>query len=100
MEECAGRVMLGMMVCADKVYAPVCISAFKFFMSAASMASGSRPSKVMIMTRVIGLGGRGVTVGRKTSAVAGRAVGVSVAVGGAAGVGVDVEAGTVAGAQA
>jgi len=52
------------------------------------------------MTRLIGLGGSGVEVGRKTSAVGGGSVGVSVAVGGEASVGVEVAAGTVAGAQA
>ena len=55
--------MLGMIVCAVSVYAPVCINAITFVMFAASIASGRRPSKLTINTRVLFGGGVDVAVG-------------------------------------
>lgn len=96
-EAWAGRVALGTTVCAFIVYAPLCINAFTFSISAASMASGRKPSKVTMKTREMGWGGIGAWVGEGVSGAGGIGLGVRVAVGMggvAVGVGEEAEAGT------
>jgi len=88
MEECAGRVVLGMMVRALRVYAPLCIKVNTLTMFAAAIASGRRPSKLIINTRSL--------LGRGTGVI----VGVDVSVGGGGvmvGVLVDVKVGAIVG---
>jgi hypothetical protein len=72
MEACAGRVVLGRVVRALRVYAPLCMKDITLTMFAAAMASGRSPSKLTISTRRLLGGGIGVMVG----------VGVAVAGGG------------------
>jgi len=92
MDECAGNVTLGMMVCAPKVYAPVCISDNTLTISASAIASGRKPSKLTINTRWnFGAGvdvavGRGVAVGWSVGVL----IGLGVVVGGGATVGAGV----------
>lgn len=81
MDACAGNVVLGMMVCAVRVYAPLCIKEMTLSISAAAIASGRKPSKLMIRTRSILGGGVNVMVGRGASVGgAGVLLGVRVAV--------------------
>ncbi len=81
-EECAGNVVLGMIVCALSVYAPLCINAVTFTMSASAIASGRRPSKLTIKTRSMGGAGVGVNAGKAVSVADGGVLpGVRVAVG-------------------
>src|SRR5689334_4612925 len=93
MEECEGRVMLGMMVWALKVYAPLCIKDNTFFIFAFSMASGRSPSKLTIKTRLTLGAGVNVTVGGRVTVAGGSGVfGTRVSVGSGAGVGTEREA--------
>ena len=77
------------MVCALNVYAPVCISDKTFFIFAFAIASGRRPSKLTINTRLTFGAGVDVNVGRIVSVDGGREVlGIRVPVGGGTIVGV------------
>ena len=71
MEECAGRVVLGMMVCAFRVYAPLCISDWTLNISASAIASGRNPSKLTINTREIAGVKEKVNVGEGVSVAGG-----------------------------
>jgi len=93
-EEWAGKVTLGMMVCAPNVYAPVCISDSTLLIFASAIASGRKPSKLTINTRsnpgagVDVIAGWGVSVAGSDLVL----IGLGVAVGGRSivgGVGVD-----------
>lgn len=79
---------LGMMVCAVRLYAPLCINASTLVIFAAAIASGRSPSKDTINTREMGGVGVDVIVG-ETVPLTGEGVllGVRVAVGGGAIVG-------------
>jgi hypothetical protein len=89
MDEWEGRVVLGMMVCAPKVYAPVCIRDKTLVIFDAVIASGRRPSKLTINTRWNLGAGVAVTVGRCVSVGGGRGVltGLGVVVGSGTAVG-------------
>lgn len=73
MEAWDGSVVLGRMVCAFNVYAPLCINDNTLTMFAAAIASGRSPSKLTINTREIAGVGVDVApaVGRGASAVGG-----------------------------
>lgn len=78
MDVCDGRVVLGSMVCALREYALDCINAKRFVIGAFSIASGRRPSKLTIKTRLANGRGVGVTVAVAVGR-AGVALGVSLA---------------------
>jgi hypothetical protein len=85
MDACDGSVVLGMVVRAFNVYAPLCINAKTFTMFAASIASGRNPSKLTINTREIGGVGVNVIVGGGISVAGGGVLletGVAVMMGG------------------
>jgi hypothetical protein len=90
MEVWAGSVELGNIVCAERVYAPLDISAIRFGMGASAMASGRKPSMVRISARRARGAGVGVMVGVEVKVNVGVRVkvGVTVAVGVDEGVGV------------
>jgi len=62
MEEWAGKVALGRIVCAVNEYALVFISSSRFGMGASSIASGRSPSILRMITRWIARLGVGVVV--------------------------------------
>ena len=81
------------MVCALKVYDPLCIRDCTLVMSAFSMASGRRPSKLTINTRSACGAGIEVWVGINVSVGSGGAlIGLAVVVGMESGSGAEVEA--------
>ncbi len=76
------------MVCALRVYAPLCMRDYTFFIFAAEMASGRSPSKLTIKTREIGGVGVNVSAGESVSVAGGGVLlGTRVAVRGGAIVG-------------
>jgi hypothetical protein len=88
MDECAGSVVLGMMVCAVNEYAPLFINDNTFTIFDFAIASGRRPSKLTINTRAafgtgvdvivgkaVSMGGIGVPVGPSIGMRTGASVG-------------------------
>jgi hypothetical protein len=80
MDENAGRVRLGKIVCAPREYAPLCIRPIRFGMGAGKMASGRSPSMAKINTRRAGGAKVGIGMAEAVGVAVGSGVWVMVAV--------------------
>src|SRR5258706_13347776 len=69
MDECAGNVVLGMIVCAVSEYAPLFMNDSTFTIFAFAIASGRKPSKLTISARATFGMGVDVRLGKAASII-------------------------------